>query len=421
MASFMDRVKRSWKVFNDGPDDTSQPIPIPLDQLRTSVSMAAPQHRTSYDSSKAVLAPIMTRIAIDASSMPIRHVVVDENDNFTKFVRSELDDRLNIRANIDQSGVAFLQDAVMTMLTEGAVALVPVEVTSNPSHTVYDILSVRVGSIVEWKTGAVRVSLYNELTGQRVERDFPKSYVAIAYNPLYAVMNEPNSTLRRLIDRLALLDVADGKQFSPQLDLIIQLPYTLKNERRQADAEARLATIESQLSDSKYGIAYLDATEKITQLNRPVTNVLVETIVTLTESLHAQLGLTANIFSGTATPEEILLYQNRTVIPVIKSLTDAMLGSFLTRTAISQGHRLMVFPTLFKMAPLAEFATAADTFTRNEILTSNEVRAYMGLPPSKDPEADELRNKNLNKPPEETPVENPTPSENEPEGDKADE
>lgn len=399
MAGFMDRLKTSYNVLANKVNW----VEVPDGELISSSSPSSISNRVTYDNTKTVLAPIMTRIAIDVSAIPLRHVIVDEYGQFLETKHSELNDRLTIRANLDQSGAAFIQDAVMTMLSDGVCALVPVEITSNPNTGSYEITSLRVGRVNQWFNGAVEVSVYNELTGDRVEKILPKGYVAIAYNPLYPVMNEPNSTLRRLIDRLALLDQADGRQFSPQLDLIIQVPYTLKNERRQAEAERRLAVIEEQLHDSKYGIAYMDANEKITQLNRPVTNTLFETVTSLTESLHSQLGLTPAIFSGTASEEEILLYNNRTLLPIIKALTDAMVGSFFTRTAIRQGHTILPFPSLFKMAPLADFAEAADKLTRNEILSSNEVRAALGIHPAKDPEADELRNKNLNK--QEEPVE----------------
>ena len=393
MSSFMDRLKTSYNILTKKEDW----VEVEPDSHITSLNPSSMNSRVSYDTSKAVLAPIINRISIDASSIPLQHVKVDEFRQYKETVYSELNDRLTIRANMDQSGTAFIQDAVGTMLSFGACALVPVEISSNPEHGSFEILSLRVATIDQWYNKSVGVSVYNELTGDRTYKVLSKEFVAIAYNPMYEVMNETNSTLRRLIDRLALLDLADGKLFSPQLDLIIQLPYTLRNDRRKAEADRRLETIEAQLDDSKYGIAYLDATEKITQLNRPVTNDLVNTVVSLTESLHAQLGLTPSIFSGAATPEEMVYYNNRTILPIVKSLSDAMIGSFFTRTAIRQGNSVMAFPSLFKMAPLSDFADAADKLTRNEIMTSNEIRSVVGMPPSADPEADTLRNKNLNK------------------------
>lgn len=396
MSRFMDRLKQSINILTGNEPRIAS---VPEKSLVPSWGpMAGGYQRLTYDSQRAVLAPIVTRISIDAAAVPIRHVIVDDYGKFKEIRKSELNDRLSIRANLDQSGVAFIQDAVITMLTEGSCALVPVEISQSPnSGDAFDILSMRVGSIVSWMNRSVTVSVYNELTGDRTEKTLPKDYVAIAYNPLYNVMNESNSTLHRLVDRLALLDVADGKLFSPGLDLIVQLPYTLQTERRKAEAERRIQSIEEQLEDSKRGIAYIDATEKVTQLNRPVTNALFETVKGLTESLHSQLGLTPNIFAGTASPEETLAYNNRTILPIVKALTDAMVGSFFTRTAISQGHYVLGLPDLFKMAPIGDIAEAADKLTRNEIMTSNEVRSAIGLPPSSDPEADQLRNKNLNK------------------------
>jgi hypothetical protein len=401
MTKFMDRLKMSIDVLTGNPPPIAT---VPEENLVTSMGPigGSTSYRMAYDSKSAVLAPIVGRISIDAAAVPIRHVIVDEYQKFKEIKQSELNERLAIRANIDQSGVAFIQDAVITMLTEGACVLVPIEIAQSPnSGDSFDILSIRVGSVVDWRTKSVVVSVYNERIGQKQEITLPKDFVAIAYNPLYSVMNEQNSTLRRLVDRLALLDVADGRLFSPGLDLIVQLPYTLKTDRRKEEADRRIAAIESQLEDSKRGIAYIDATEKVTQLNRPVTNTLFETVKSLTESLHSQLGLTPSIFAGNATPEEMLSYNNRTILPIVKALSDAMVGSFFTRTAISQGHYVMGLPDLFKMAPIGDLAEAADKLTRNEIMTSNEIRGAIGLPPSKDPEADALRNKNLNKSTEE--------------------
>ena len=392
MPSFMDRVKTSWNVL------TAKEFDVRPEQSIASSMPTGSHTRLRYDNTKTVLAPILTRIAIDASSIPIKHILVDDRDQFKAVKQTELNDRLNIMANVDQTGTAFIHDAVMTMLETGACVLVPIEISRNPNSGTYDILSMRVAEVVEWFNYSVKVDVYNELIGDKVQKTLPKSYVAIAYNPMYAVMNAPNSTLRRLIDRLALLDSADNRAYSGQLDMVLQLPFTLKGERRADEAERRLRVLEEQLQDRKYGIAYIDATEKLTQLNRPITNSLFETIASLTDSLHSQLGLTPEIFAGTASQEELVLYNNRTILPVVHALTEAMIGAFFSRTAISQGNSVQAFPELFKMAPLLEFADAADKLTRNEIMTSNEVRAEVGLPPSEDPEADKLRNKNLNKP-----------------------
>ncbi len=401
MPSFMDRLKLSYNILR------GTGVSVGPEQMVTSTVPSSIYSALRYDTNNSVIAPIKTRIAIDASSIPVNHVLVDEIGQYIETKQSELNDRLTIMANVDQSGVAFIQDAVMTMLENGACALVPIEISGSPSSGTYDILSMRVATITEWFNYSVKVNVYNELTGDRVEKVLPKSFVAVCYNPLYSVMNEPNSTLRRLIDKLALLDVADAQLYSKQLDLILQLPYTLKNERRETEAARRLEALEDQLYNRKYGIGYIDATEKITQLNRPVTNSLLDTVEGLTNSLHSQLGLTPSIFAGTATEGEMVLYNNRTILPIMKSLTDGLVGAFFSRTAIRQGNSVMVFPNLFKMAPLETTAEAVDKLTRNAIMTSNEVRAVFGLVPSKDPDADALRNKNLNQADQGSPGEQP--------------
>lgn len=403
MAGFMDRMKASYSVLTNRASLSTVP---PGDQL-TSMAPSSLQARVSYDNQKAVLAPIMTRIAVDVAAVNIKHVVINENEQYKETKYGELNDRLTIRANTDQTGRDLIRDAVMTMLQTGAVAMIPVETDKDPIGGTYDILSLRAGAVVQWYNKTVEVEVYNEWSGQKQNIVLPKYMVAIAYNPMYSVMNEPNSTLRRLIDRLALLDTADGKLFSPQLDLIVQLPFVIKNERLQEIAAQRLTQLEEQLYNRKYGVAYVGATEKIHQLNRPVTNDLVQQVVGLTNSLHSQLGLTPNIFSGSATQEELNLYNNRTVFPIVQGLCDALTSTFLTRTAIKQGQRVIGFPDRFKMAPLSEFSQAADSLTRNEVMTSNEVRAIIGLPPAADEDADKLRNKNLNKPMEPPPQQMP--------------
>lgn len=390
MTSFMERAKLSLNILLRGE------ARLGSGDILTSSIPSAFNSSYRYDTTQSVLAPIQTRISIDASSIPIRHVLLDENERFAEVKQSELNDRLSIMANIDQSGTALIQDAIMTMLGDGACALVPIEVSGDPDLGTYEILSLRVATITEWMNRSVRLDVYDENTGTRKEIVLPKSYVAICYNPMYAVMNEPNSTLRRLVDKLALLDVADGNLYSPQLDLILQLPYTLKNEKRESEAARRTGIIADQLYNSRYGIVYTDPTEKITQLNRPVTNTLADQVESLWSSLHSQLGLTPSIFSGTASQEELLFYNNRTVLPVLKSLIDGMIGAFFSRTAIRQGNSIMAFPNLFKMAPLEAFAEASDKLTRNAIMSSNEIRQVVGLKPSKEPDADALRNKNLN-------------------------
>jgi len=394
MPSFMERIKASYNVL------TSKWPELGAMQMIPSNVPSGSYARVSYDSTDAVLAPILNRISIDSAAIPMKHVILDEHDQFLEIKRSELHDRLNLMANVDQTGVAFIQDAVMTMLKTGACALVPIEISNHPSSGSYEILSLRVAEITQWNNYTVEVDVYNEKTGDKTRKTLSKAFVAICYNPMYSVMNAPNSTLRRLVDKLALLDSSDNRAYSAQLDIILQLPFALKGDRRVEEAQRRLEALEEQLQNRKYGAAYIDATEKITQLNRPVTNALFETIDSLTSSLHSQLGLTPAIFSGTASQEELVLYNNRTILPIVKTLTDAMVGAFFTRTAVSQGHSIRGFPSLFKMAPLLEFADAADKLTRNEIMTSNEVRQVVGLVPSEDPAANELRNKNLNKPEE---------------------
>lgn len=394
MPSFMDRLRASYNILDSRQSNTFDVAP---EFSLTSVVPTSVYTASRYDSSQTVLAPIKTRIAIDAAAIPIRHVLVNEQGQFIDFKQSELNDRLSIMANVDQSGTAFVQDAVTTMLEQGSCAIVPVEVSSDPKSGSYDILSMRVGVVTHWYNYAVQVEVYNELSGHRVLKTLPKSFVAIAYNPLYSVMNEPNSTLKRLIEKLSLLDSADNRLYSRQLDLILQLPFAIKNERREAEAIRRIEVLEAQLYERKYGIGYVDATEKVHQLNRPVTNSLFESVEGLTNSLYSQLGLTPSIFAGTATEAEMVSYNNRTVLPIVKSLTDAMIGAFFSRTAIRQGNSIMAFPNLFKMAPLETFAQAADKLTRNAIMTSNEVRSVVGLKPSDDPDADALRNKNLNR------------------------
>lgn len=390
MPGFIDRAKVAWDVLNSK---------IPDMTLEASI----PSFQESYvnawrDSQASVLAPIKTRIAIDASSVPIRHVIVDGDDRYKDTKRGHLDDRFNLKANIDQTGRDLVKDLVMTMLEDGAAAIVPVVTsTSAVDSTSYDILDMRVGRVLEWYNKSVKLHVYNVAVGQRVEVTLPKTYVAMCYNPLYSIMNEPNSTLKRLIDKLALLDVADSKINSPNLDMILHLPYALRGSKKSAEADARLAALVSQLQNSNYGMAYVDATEKITQLNRPVTNSLQEQVLYLEAKLHAQLGLSEAVFNGTADSEEMLGYYNRTIRPILDSITDSVKNSFLTKTAISQGQSIMAFQDLFKMAPVEVLAEAADKFTRNEIMTSNEVRSALGLKPSSDPGADELRNKNLNK------------------------
>lgn len=399
MAGFFARVKRAFNVLTA--EDLYQSLPA--DSMHTSVPPKT--YNAWRDNVTSVLAPIRTRIAMDAAAIPVQHVMVDEEGSFLSVRKGHLNDRLTHSANIDQTGTAFIQDAVETMLLHGNCVLVPIEMTTDPRRTTaYDLLSVRVGVVTQWYSQAVEVEVYNELTGDNQCVVLPKSLVAICVNPFYNVMNRKNSTLDRLINKLALLDVTDSKQNGPNLDLILQLPYALNNEKRKDEALRRANLVEQQLYETHYGLAYIGATEKVTQLNRPVTNNLMTQVEYLTTTLYNQLGLTQPILSGTASQEEVISYQNRTVLPVLTAIVEGIRKTFLTKTAIKQGQSIMAFSPLFKMAPLDMIAEAVDKFTRNEVLTGNEVRSYLGLPRVDDPEADELRNKNLNKPTEEKEV-----------------
>lgn len=389
-SSLTDRIKRAWNVFRSGEDDWWKGIgaasSIPRDRVRLNIR-----------NERTIIAGIYTRIGIDVAAVKIHHVRKDINGRYTETIDSALDQRLNLAANSDQTGRAFIQDAAMSLFDEGCIAIVPVETSSNPARSgSYDILSLRVGRIVEWFPAHVRVDIYNEWTGEREQVILKKSEVAIVQNPLYSVMNEPNSTLQRLNAKLALLDKVDEQSGAQKLDLIIQLPYTIKSEARRAQAEKRRKEIEVQLAESKYGIAYADGTERITQLNRPVENNLLEQVKELTESLYNQLGLTKEVFDGTADDKAMLNYYNRTVEPVVAAICNAMEWKFLTKTARTQGQGIMYFNDPFRLVPVSDLAEIADKLTRNEILSSNEVRALMGYRPYDDPRADELRNKNLN-------------------------
>lgn len=345
---------------------------------------------------RSIATSVYNRIALDASSIVIQHVRLDENSRFSSVINSGLNNCLNLDANLDQTGRAFLQDAVMSMLDEGCVALVPVITDSNPDTTSsYDILSMRTGRIIEWRPAHVKVRIYNEQTGRKEDLILPKSTVAIVENPLYAVINEPNSTMQRLIRKLSLLDVTDEQTASGKLDLIIQLPYVIKTPARQQQAEDRRKAIEMQLASSKYGIAYTDGTERITQLNRPAENNLMKQIEYLTNLLYSQLGITQTVMDGTADDKTMLNYYSRTIEPIVSAIVDELKRKFLTKTARSQGQSIMFFRDPFKLVPVNDLAELADKFTRNEIMTSNEIRQIVGMKPSDDPKADELKNSNI--------------------------
>ena len=355
--------------------------------------------RLTRGNERTIATAIYNRIALDVSSVVIRHVRLDKEDRFKEFISSGLDNCLSVEANIDQTGRAFMHDVVLSLLDEGCIAIVPVDTTLDPKVTdSYDINSMRVGKIVEWHPAHVKVNLYNDRTGQRQDVMLPKKTVSIIENPLYAVVNERNSTMQRLIRKLSLLDAIDEQSGSGKLDMIIQLPYIIRTDAKRQQAEKRRKDIEDQLAGSKYGIAYTDGTEKITQLNRPVENNLMKQIEYLTSMLYSQLGITQSVMDGTADEATMLNYNTRTIEPIISAIVDEMKRKFLTKTARSQKQSIMFFSDPFKLVPVEKLADIADKFTRNEILSSNELRQIVGRKPSSDPKADQLINSNLNQP-----------------------
>jgi len=391
--SFASRLKHAWNAFfNKDPTDYYKNVGI-------SYTYRPDRPRLTRGNERSIVTSVYNRIALDASSITIQHVRLDKNNRFLSVIDSGLNNCLTVEANIDQTGRAFIQDIVMSMLDEGCVAIVPVDTTFNPEITgSYDILSMRTGKILEWYPSHVKVRVYNEKTGHKEDIILPKSTVGIVENPLYAVINEPNSTMQRLIRKLNLLDVVDEQSSSGKLDLIIQLPYVIKSEARRQQAEKRRQDIVDQLAGSKYGIAYTDGTERITQLNRPVENNLMKQIEYLTNMLYSQLGITQSILDGTADEKTMLNYYNRTIEPILSAIVDEMKRKFLTKTARSQSQSILFFRDPFKLVPVNEISEIADKFTRNEIMTSNEIRQIVGMKPSDDPKADELRNKNLSQP-----------------------
>lgn len=355
--------------------------------------------RFTRGNERSIANSVYNRIALDVSAIKIRHVRLDENGRFLDEINSGLNNCLSLEANLDQSARAFIQDVVMSMFDDGCVAIVPISTSSNPKvSSSYDIYTMRTGKIVEWYTDSVRVRLYDDIHGRREEVILPKTMVAIVENPFYSVMNEPNSTLQRLIRKLNLLDYIDEQSGSGKLDMIVQLPYTIRGDVQRKRAEERRIDLERQLTGTKYGIAYLDATEKITQLNRPVENNLMKQIEYLTNMFYSQLGTSAPVLDGTADEATMLNYQNRTIEVIVSAIAGAMKRTFLSKTARSQGQSIEFFNDPFKLVPVTQLAELVDKFTRNEVATSNEFRQVIGLKPSKDPRADELRNKNLNEP-----------------------
>lgn len=386
------RLKRAWNAFlnRDPPIRSSS-------YYYGGYSYRPYYQRLGGATDRTVVSAIYNRIAVDASSITIQHVRLDENGRFNETIDSGLNSCLNLSANIDQTGRSFVEDIVLTMLDEGVVAVVPVDTDVDPKLTdSYEIITMRVGKITEWFPDSVRVKLYNDRNGEKEEIMVLKKNAAIIENPFYSVMNEPNGTMRRLIQKLNLLDSVDEQSSSGKLDLIIQLPYVIKNEARRAQAEERRRQIEDQLSGSKYGIAYTDGTEKITQLNRSLENNLLKQIEYLTALAYSQLGITQEIMNGTADEAAMTNYYSRMIEPIVSAIVDEFKRKFLTKTARSQRQSIMFYRDPFKLVPIGTVAEMADKFTRNEIMSSNEFRQVIGLKPSKDPRADELRNKNLN-------------------------
>lgn len=399
--SFGSRLKHAWNAFT-GTDYTT------YQDVGPGYSSRPDRIRLTRGNERSIITSVYNRIALDVAALNVQHIRLDENGRFLSVIQDGLNTCLTVEANIDQTARAFIQDIVVSMLDEGCVAIVPVDTTYDPSVTgSYDIQTMRVGKILDWYPQHVRVRLYNERTGTKENILVLKSTVAIVENPLYAVVNEPNSTMQRLIRKLNLLDVIDEQSGSGKLDLIIQLPYVIKTEARRQQAENRRKDVEAQLSGTKYGIAYADGTERITQLNRSVNNNLMSQIEYLTSMLYSQLGITQSILDGTADEKTMLNYNNRTIEPIISAIVDEMKRKFLTKTARSQSQSISFFRDPFKLVPVNDIAEIADKFTRNEIMTSNEIRQVIGMKPSDDPRADELRNKNLSAPSESEPETNP--------------
>lgn len=388
-----DRLQHAWNAFM-GRDPTPYYQDIGVGNY-----VRPDRPRFTRGNERSIATSVYNRISLDVSAINIQHVRLDENDRFKEQIDSGLNRCLTLSANTDQTSRAFVQDVVMSMLDEGCIAIVPIETTIDPKVTdSYDILTMRTAKIVEWYPQHIRVRVYNELIGRQEELTVPKKTVAIVENPLYAVINEPNSTMQRLVRKLGLLDVTDEQTASGKLDLIIQLPYIIKTEARRQQAEERRKNIEMQLAGSKYGIAYTDGTERITQLNRSLENNLMKQIEYLTSMLYSQLGITQSIMDGTADEKTMLNYYSRTIEPIISAIVDEMKRKFLTKTARSQHQSISFFRDPFKLVPVNDIAEIADKFTRNEIMTSNELRQIVGMKPSDDPKADMLVNSNLNQP-----------------------
>lgn len=406
------RFKKAWNIFrNKDPSYEYQDLGI-------SYSYRPERIRFTRGNERTIVTSIYNRIALDVSSITLQHVRLDENDRYLSMINSGLNNCLTLEANIDQTSREFIQDVVMSMFDEGCVAIVPIDTDVDPEISSFDINTMRTGKILEWYPRHVKVRVYNDQTGHREDVVCSKESVAIIENPFYSIMNEPNSMVQRLIRKLNLLDVVDEQTSSGKLDLIIQLPYIIKTDARRQQAEKRARDIEDQLASSKYGIAYTDGTEKITQLNRSVENNLLKQIEYLTNLVYGQLGITTSIMDGTADERTMLNYNNRTVEPIISAIVNSMKRRFLTKTARTQKQSIVFFRDPFRLVPVTDLAEIADKFTRNEIMTSNEIRQIVGMKPSDDPSADELRNKNLNQSSQEPVIEKTEKVEEDPEKEK---
>lgn len=389
------RVRRGWNAFLDKKDD-DEPSTYRKYSVVSSGSRRPDRPRLTRGNERSIVTAVYNRIALDVAAIGIKHVKLDENGRFSSTVDSSLNKCLTLEANIDQTSRAFIQDAVISLLDEGCIAIVPVDTSVDPNDTSsYEIETMRVGKITEWFPREVRVKLYNDRTGHHEEIRCRKENVAIIENPLYAVINEPNSTMQRLIRKLNLLDYVDEQVGSDKLNLIIQLPYAVKSDMQKNRAKDRINSIEDQLTNNKYGIAYIDSTEKVTQLNRSIDNDLLKQVEYLTNLLYSQLGITQSVMDGTADEKTMLNYTNRSVEPIISAIVDEMKRKFLTKTARTQGQSIAFFRDPFKLVPVDNIAEIADKFTRNEIMTPNEIRQVIGMMPAADPQADELRNRNI--------------------------
>lgn len=397
MSKIIDRLSHAWNAFTE-----REPFSLPDHAtIGASYGVRPDRSRLGFTNERSIIASVYTRLAIDIAQIEIRHVRVDDQDRFESEIKSYLNDCLSVEANLDQGARAFRFDMAMTLFDVGHIAVVPVDTTLNPNNTGnFDILTMRVGTVVQWYPEHIRVRLWNPKLAVHQEVVVPKRTTAIVENPFYAVMNEPNSTLQRLVRKLNLLDSVDEQSSSGKLDIIIQLPYAIKTEAKRAQAEIRRNDIEMQLKGSRYGIAYADATERITQLNRPSENNLLKQVEYLTDLLYTQLGITPEVMNGTADEKTMLNYHNRTVEPIVSAFVEAMHRAFLTKTARTQKQKITYFRDPFKLVPIEDIAEIADKFTRNEILSSNEIRAILGIKPAKDPKADELRNSNMPAPSE---------------------